>query len=64
MKQEIERLIAVITENNKAMEMERKKAIFEAHVNELNQTLSKLQKELFSKTAQRLLSFFNFKKTS
>ena len=48
MKQEIERLNSVLLENNQAME--REKAIFEAHVNELNQTLSKLQEELNSKT--------------
>jgi uncharacterized protein YukE len=48
MKQEIERLNAVLSEYNQAME--REKAIFETHVNELNQALSKLQEELKSKT--------------
>jgi hypothetical protein len=48
MKLEIERLNAVLSEYNQAMESE--KAIFESHVNELNQALSKLQEELKSKT--------------
>ena len=48
MKQEIERLKTMLTENNQAMETE--KGRYEAHVNELNQTLSKLKEELNSKT--------------
>ena len=48
MKQEIERLNAVLLENNQAMETE--KGRYEAHFNELNQTLSKLQEELNSKS--------------
>ena len=48
MKQEIERLNAVLLENNQGMETE--KGRYEAHFNELNQTLSKLQEELKSKT--------------
>ena len=49
MKQEIERLNAVLLENNQGMETE--KGRYEAHFNELNQTLSKLLEELKSKTA-------------
>ena len=47
MKQEIERFNAVLLENNQGMETE--KARYEAHLNELNQTLSLLQEELNSK---------------